>query len=124
MAIVDRAYVKVDGASVPCSQVQVKATRNVQRADVMNRNRRSIGVRTGNIHYQLTCDVEIEEGDRNPDWHALQESRQLVTVVLEFSDGKKDTYSGGCVVDVSETFSSEGGGPLHVTIEALNRRRS
>lgn len=122
--LVDRAYVKVDGASVPCSKVAVKQSRSATRADAMTRDRRSIGHRLGNIHYSLTCDIEIEEGDRNPDWHALQESRQQATVVLEFTDGKRNTYSGGIVVEVNEEFSSEGGGPLQVTIEALKRRRS
>jgi hypothetical protein len=123
MPIVDRCFVSVAGASCACEKVQIKTSRDVKRVDALTRRRRSVGYRRGNVHYEVTLDAVVYEGGRSPDWHNLLETGREVEVVIEYSDGIRDTFSGCTVSDCSDDFAADGGGPTSVTIQARDRSR-
>lgn len=120
---VNRAFLTVDGAEVSCAKLSVHTDRKVDVVDSMSRRPVAGGYRFGNYHYTLEASVNVPAGAPRPDFKQMLERARVVTAIVEMDDGRRETYVGVVVEKVADDYSADGGGPMTVSMKALDVNR-
>jgi hypothetical protein len=114
---VGQIVLEINGTDYEVTSVEpvLKTGRKVVKT--MNRTGRATGTAKGIEEHELKISVPIPKNGE-PDWRALLDAK--LTTYSQDGGGKRETWTGCCLIEVGSKYQVEGEATRDLNIAALN----
>lgn len=110
--------IEINGREYEAISINTDVKGNKKLVKTMNRKRRAKGFAKIIPEFSLQTEIPIPANGNEPDWLEIDDAKITITPV---DGGKRETYQGCFVTDMSEKYTVDGEAVRNITWSAVNR---